>query len=117
MLATSQRKDHLDAHWREIKGVFPKDRVITFPRALEPKEALFQAGFYEAESHAWRFTKTRSLEEIIWMLRYSPILRDFDEAANRLFLRKLEYLYGDEDGIRLTEGETLFTGRKGTSGK
>jgi SAM-dependent methyltransferase len=102
----------VDAHWQEIEKVFGKDRTITFPRDLEPKEALFQAGFSEAESHAWRFTKTRSLKEIIIAIRYAPILRDFDETADRPFLSKLEDLYGDKDGIRLTEGESLIIGRK-----
>jgi SAM-dependent methyltransferase len=102
----------VDAHWQEIKQVLPKDRIITFPRDLEPKEALFQAGFSEAESHSWRFTKTRSLEEIIMIIRYAPVLRDFDETADRPFLSKLEDLYGDKDGIRLTEGESLIIGRK-----
>ena len=102
----------VDAYWQEIKQVFPKDRIITFPRDLEPKEALFQAGFSEAESHSWRFTKTCSLKEIIMMLRYAPTLRDFDETADRPFLSKLEELYGDKDGIRLTEGESLIIGRK-----
>ena len=86
--------------------------MITFPRDLEPKEALFQAGFGEAESHSWRFTKTRSLKEIIMVLRYAPILRDFDETADRPFLSKLVDLYGDKDGIRMTEGESLIIGRK-----
>jgi SAM-dependent methyltransferase len=102
----------VDAHWQEIEQVFGKDRMITFPRDLEPKEALFQAGFSEAESHSWRFTKTRSLKEIIMVLRYAPILRDFDETADRPFLSKLEDLYGDKDGIRMTEGESLIIGRK-----
>jgi SAM-dependent methyltransferase len=101
-----------DARWQEIGQVFGKDRRITFPRDLEPKEALFQAGFSEAESHSWRFTKTRSLKEIIMALRYAPILRDFDETADRPFLSKLEDLYGDKDGIWLTEGESLTIGRK-----
>lgn len=102
----------VDAHWQEIRQVFAEDRLITFPRDLEPKEALFQAGFSEAESHSWRFTKTRSLGEIIVVLRYAPILRDFDETADRPFLSKLEDLYGDKDGIRVTEGESLIIGRK-----
>ena len=46
------------------------------------------------------------------VLRYAPVLRDFDETADRPFLRKLEDLYGDRDGIRLTEGESLIVGRK-----
>ena len=41
----------VEAHWQDIKQVFPKERMITFPRDLEPKEALVQAGFSEAESH------------------------------------------------------------------
>jgi SAM-dependent methyltransferase len=102
----------VDAHWQEIRQVFGKDRLITFPRDLEPKEALFQAGFSEAESHSWRFTKTRSLKEIIMVLRYAPILRDFDEAADRPFLSKLEDLYGSKDGICMTEGESLVSARK-----
>jgi SAM-dependent methyltransferase len=102
----------VDAHWQEIRQGFVKDRLITFPRHLEPKEALFQAGFSEAESHSWRFTKARSLKEIITVLRYAPILRDFDEAADRPFLSKLEDLYGDKDGIRMAEGESLIIGRK-----
>jgi len=104
---------YVDAHWQEIRQVFPEDRLITFPRDLEPKEALFQAGFSAAESHAWRFTKTRSLKEIIMILKYAPVLRDFDETADRPFLSKLEALYGDKDGIRLTEGESLIIGQKG----
>jgi SAM-dependent methyltransferase len=103
----------VDARWQEIEKVFGKDRRITFPRDLEPKEALFRAGFSEAESHSWRFTKTYSLQEIIMVLRYSPILRDFDETADRPFLSKLEDLYGDKDGICMTEGESLVIGRKG----
>jgi SAM-dependent methyltransferase len=102
----------VDAHWQEIEKVFGKDRTITFPRDLEPKEALFQAGFSEAESRSWRFTKTHSLKEIITVLRYAPILRDFDETADRPFLSKLEDLYGDKEGIRMTEGESLIIGRK-----
>ena len=86
--------------------------MITFPRDLEPKEALFQAGFSQAESHTWRFTKTRSLEEIITVLKYAPIVRDFGETADQPFLRELAAFYGDKDGIRLTEGESLFIGRK-----
>jgi len=101
-----------DAHWQEIGEAFGKDRGITFPRDVEPKEALFQAGFSEAESHSWRFTKTRSLKEIIMVLKYAPILRDFDETTDRPFLSKLEVLYGDKDGIRMTEGESLIIGRK-----
>jgi SAM-dependent methyltransferase len=103
---------HVDAQWQEIGMVFGKDRMITFPEDLEPKEALFQAGFSEAESHAWRLTRTRSLEELVTVLRYAPILRDFDETADRPLLSKLEDLYGDKDGIRLTEGESLTIGRK-----
>ncbi|MFX1555504.1 MAG: class I SAM-dependent methyltransferase [Promethearchaeota archaeon] len=103
-----------DAQWQEITEVFGKDRRITFdPRDLEPKEALIQAGFSEAELHSWRFTRTRSLEEIITMIGYAPILHDFDETADRPFLSKLEDLYGDRDGIRMTEGEFLVIGRKG----
>jgi SAM-dependent methyltransferase len=102
----------VDARWQEIRQVFPKDRLITFPRALEPKEALFQAGFSQAESHAWRFTQTRSLQEITMALRYAPILREFDETADQPFLSKLEDLHGHRDGIRMTEGESLTIGRK-----
>jgi SAM-dependent methyltransferase len=102
----------VDAHWQEIRHVFGQDRLITFPRDLEPKGALFKAGFSEAESHSWRFTKTRSLKEIIMVLRYAPILRDFDETADRPLLSKLEDLYGDQDGIRVTEGESLVIGQK-----
>jgi SAM-dependent methyltransferase len=102
----------VDAHWQEVRQVFAKDRLITFPGDLEPKEALFQAGFSEAESHSWRFTRTRSLEEIIMVLRYAPILRDFDETADRPFLGQLEGLYGDKEGIRVTEGEWIAIGRK-----
>ncbi len=101
-----------DAYWQEIEEVFGKDRRITFPRDLEPKEALFQAGFSEAESHSWRFFKTRSLKEIIIVLKYAPILHDFDETTDRPFLSKLEDLYGDKDGIRMTEGESLIIGQK-----
>ena len=101
-----------DAYWQEIGEAFGKDRGITFPRDVEPKEALFQAGFSEAESHSWRFSKTRSLKEIIIVLKYAPILRDFDETTDRPFLSKLEDLYGDKDGIRMTEGESLIIGRK-----
>ena len=101
-----------DAHWQEIGEVFGEDRGITFPRDLEPKEALFQAGFSEAESHSWRFPKTRFLKEIIMVLKYAPILRDFDETTDRHFLSKLKDLYGDKDGIRMTEGESLIIGRK-----
>jgi SAM-dependent methyltransferase len=102
----------VDAHWQEVRQVFAKDRLITFPGDLEPKEALLQAGFGEAESHSWRFTKTRSLKEIIMVLRYAPILRDFDETADRPFLSKLEDLYGEREGIRVTEGEWFVIGRK-----
>ena len=102
----------VDAHWQEIRQVFTKDRLITFPRDLEPKEALFQAGFNEAESHSWRHFKTRSMKEIITVLKYAPILSDFDEMADRPFLNRLEDLYGDKDGIRLTEGKSLIIGRK-----
>ena len=101
-----------DAYWKEIGEAFGKDRGITFPRDVEPKEALFQAGFSEAESHSWRFSKTRSLKEIIIVLKYAPILRDFDETTDRPFLSKLENLYGDKDGIRMTEGESLIIGQK-----
>jgi len=103
----------VDAHWQEIRQVFAEDRLITFAQDLEPKEALFQAGFSEAESHSWRFTKACSLNEIIMVLRYAPVLRHFDETADRPFLSKLEHLYGDRDGVRLTEGESLIIGRKG----
>jgi hypothetical protein len=103
----------VDAQWQELRHVFPEERTITFPQDLEPKEALFRAGFSEAESHAWRFTKTRSLKEIITVIGYAPVLRDFDEEVDRPFLSKLEDLYGDKDGIRLTEGESLTIGRKG----
>ena len=102
----------VDAHWQEIRQVFTKDRLITFPRDLEPKEALFQAGFSEVESHSWRHIKIRSLNEIITVLKYAPILNDFDETADRPFLNKLEDSYGDRDGIRMTEGEFLVIGRK-----
>jgi SAM-dependent methyltransferase len=102
----------VDAQWQEIEKVFGKDRMIRFPQDLEPKEALFQAGFNEAESHSWRFTKTRSLKEIIMVIRYAPVLRGFDETVDRPFLSKLEDLYGDKEGIRLTEGESLIIGRK-----
>jgi SAM-dependent methyltransferase len=102
----------VDAYWQEVRQAFPEDRLITFPRDLEPKEALFRAGFSEAESHAWRFTKTRSLEEIVKVLRYAPILRGFYETADWPRLSKLEGLYGDKDGIRVTEGECLVIGRK-----
>jgi len=47
------------------------------------------------------------------ILRYAPCLRDFDEKADRPFLSKLGDLYGDKDGIRMTEGESLIIGRKG----
>jgi SAM-dependent methyltransferase len=101
-----------DAHWQEIGEVFEKERMITFPRDLEPKEALFQAGFGEAESHSWRFTRTRSLKEILMVLRYAPVLRAFHETADRPLLNKLEDLHGGKDGIRMTEGESLIIGRK-----
>ena len=101
-----------DAYWQEIGEAFGKDRGITFPRDVEPKEALFQAGFSEAESHSWRFSKTRSLKEIIIVLKYAPILHIFDETTDRPFLSKLENLYGDKDGIRMTEGESLIIGQK-----
>jgi SAM-dependent methyltransferase len=103
----------VDAFWQEISQLFAKDRLIRFPTDLEPKEALFQAGFSEAESHAWRLTKTRSLKEVVMVLRYAPILRDFDETADQPLLSKLEALYGDKDGIRLTEGESFVIGRRG----
>jgi len=102
----------VDSYWQEIRKVFPKDRIISFPRDIEPKEALFQAGFSKAESHSWRSTKIRSLKEIIMILRYSPILRDFDEGLDQPFLSELEGLYGDKDGIRMTEGESLIIGWK-----
>jgi SAM-dependent methyltransferase len=101
-----------DAHWQEIREVFGKERSITFPRDIEPKEALFQAGFSQTESHSWRFSKTRPLKEIIMVLKYAPILHDFDEATDQHFLSKLEDLYGDQEGIRMTEGESLFIGQK-----
>jgi hypothetical protein len=102
-----------DAQWQEITEVFGKDRRITFDRRdLEPKEALVQAGFGQAELHSWRFTRTRSLKEIIMRIGYAPILESFDETADRPFLSKLEDLYGDRDGIRMTEGEFLVIGRK-----
>ena len=103
----------IEAYWQEIGQVFAQDRLITFPQDLEPKEALFQAGFSQAESHEWRSRKTRPLEEIITVLNYSPILHGFDETTDRPFLRHLEKLYGDEGGIRMTEGESLVIGRKG----
>ena len=103
-----------DGHWKEITEVFGKDREVTFDSEdLEPEEALIQAGFIETELHSWRFTRTRSLEEIIMTMGYAPILRDFDETADRPLLSKLEILYGAEDGIRMTEGEYLVIGRKG----
>ena len=101
-----------DAHWQEVEEVFGKDRMITFPRAREPKEALFQAGFGEAESHSWRFTKTRSLREILTVLRYAPILHAFNETADEPLLSKIEVLYSDQDEIRMTEEELLIIGRK-----
>jgi SAM-dependent methyltransferase len=102
----------VDGYWQEIGEAFGKNRGIKFPRNKEPKEALFQAGFSEAESHSWRFTKTCSLKEIIMVLKYAPILRDFDETADRHFLSKLEELHGDKGGILMTEGESLIIGRK-----
>lgn len=102
----------VDAYWQEIKKVFPEDRIISHSRDIEPKEALFQAGFSPAESHSWRSTKIRSLHEIIMTLKYAPILRDFDEELDQPFLSKLEGLYGDKDGIRMTEGESLTIGWK-----
>ena len=101
----------VDAQWQEVGHVFPEERLITFPWD-EPLQALFQAGFSEAESHSWRFATPRSLKEIVMVLRYAPILRDFDETADRPFLSKLEKLRGDKDGIRLTEGEWFVIGRK-----
>jgi hypothetical protein len=52
------------------------------------------------------------LEEITMVFRYAPVLRDFDETADQPFLSKLEALYGDEEGIRMTEGEWFVIGRK-----
>lgn len=106
---------YIDAHWQEIGEVFGEERRITFPRDLEDKEALVWAGFSEAESHEWRSTRTRSLEEIVTIIRYAPIVRGFDEPADRPLLRELEDLYGEGGGIRLTEGEVLVIGRKGGS--
>lgn len=102
----------VDAYWQEIKKVFPEDRIISHSRDIERKEALFQAGFSRAESHSWRSTKIRSLKEIIMTLKYAPILRDFDEGLDQPFLSKLKGLYGDKDGIRMTEGELLTIGWK-----
>jgi SAM-dependent methyltransferase len=102
----------VDAHWQEISRVFAVDRLITFPRDPDPTEALFEVGFSKAELHAWRFTKTRSLPEIVAVLNYAPVVRDFDETADQPFLRKLVELYGDENGVCLTEGESLLIGRK-----
>lgn len=104
---------HIEAHWQEIEHVFGKDRTITFPRDLEPKEALIRAGFSEAEAHSWRTTRISTLDEIITAIRYAPVLRDFDESADRPLLRRVEDRYGEESGIRLTEGESLVIGRKG----
>ena len=104
----------VDAHWQEIRQIFPKERLITFPEDLEPKEALFQAGFVEAESHAWRYTKTHPLADIVTVLSFAPVVLDFDETADRPFLNKLEAMYGEPGGIRLTEGEALVIGRKGS---
>lgn len=103
----------VDAQWQEINRVFAADRLITFPRDLDPTEALFQAGFSTAELHAWRSTKTRPLPEIVTVLNYAPVVRDFDETADQPFLRKLVELYGDDKGIRVTEGESLLIGHKG----
>lgn len=105
-----------NAHWQEIEEVFGKARRITFPRKLDPKEALFQAGFSQVESHSWRYIKIRPLEEIVMALRCAPILSNFDEKADRPFLSKLEDSYGDKDGIRMTEEESLIIGRKMESG-
>ena len=103
-----------DGHWREITEVFGEKREVTFDsRDLEPEEALIQAGFNETEVHSWRYTRTRSLEEIITTIGYAPILQDYDETADRPLLDKLEELYGTEDGIRMTEGQFLAIGRKG----
>lgn len=104
----------VDSYWQEIKTVFPKDRIISHSRDIERKEALFRAGFSKAESHSWRSIKIRSLKEIITILKYTPTLRDFDEGFDQPFLSKLEKLYGDKDGIRMTEGESLTIGWKNT---
>ena len=96
----------------EISEVFGEDRRVKFD-PWDPVEALSQAGFIETEMHSWRYTRVRSLEEIIMTVGYAPILETFDETADRPLLSKLEQLHGAEDGIRMTEGEHLVIGRKG----
>jgi SAM-dependent methyltransferase len=103
---------YVDVYWQEIRQVFPEERIIRFPKALDRQEALWQVGFRETEAHAWRFTKRRTMEEIIMTLKYAPILREFDETADQPFLVKLEALYGDQEGVRMTEGDSLVIGRK-----
>lgn len=102
----------VDSYWQEIRKVFPKDRIISHSQNIGRMETLFQAGFSKAESHSWYSTKIRSLKEIIMILRYAPILRDFDEGLDQPFLSELEKLYGDKDGIWMTEGESLIIGWK-----
>jgi hypothetical protein len=46
------------------------------------------------------------------ILRYAPILHDFKEGLDQPFLSELERLYGDKDGIQMTEGESLIIGWK-----
>lgn len=100
------------SHWKELKKIFPDDRIISFPRNMEPMQALLQAGFSKAESHEWRSFKRRSLNEIITMLKFSPTLRDFDEVLDQPFLDVFEELHGNKDGIQITEGELLIIGWK-----
>jgi SAM-dependent methyltransferase len=102
----------IETYWQEVKQVFPNERLITFPRDGRPQETLVQIGFNEAEFHSWRMTKIRSLAEIIMVLSYAPILHNFEATSDQSMLQRLASMYGGEEGIRLTEGETLLIGRK-----
>ena len=102
-----------DAEWQEINEVFG-DRCITFPKDKKPKERLIQSGFVEAESHSWRSTQHYTLDEIVWVIRFAPILEDFDEEKDAPLLEVLRQRYGTPKGIALTCEATLLVGKKGT---
>lgn len=101
-----------DANWQEVDEVFA-DRCIVFPKdQREPKELLIQSGFVEAEFHSWRYTDHLTLDEVVSILRFAPIVHHFDQRADASLLEILRQRWGTPEGIALTVDQTLLMGKR-----
>ena len=101
-----------DLHWKEVDEVF-EGRSITFPNdTMAPKQRLTWSGFTEVEYYDWRYTREYTLDEIISIIRFAPILQSFDEQEDAPLLEILRQRHGTTQGIALTNEETLLFGKK-----